>query len=345
MRLSNKRLRAIRIGQGLFAAFLAMIVAIILLDATSPIAKLLREERPVVGLLSVRSKEQGRVVPPALYLLVYGPVARTADLVLIPASTRLPKWMRRWNRRTLADVYGNAYVPEGNIPRASRAMGEAALEFLTETAPWPKGAGHPDKAFRIQTRLSGGVRPGFPGEMRTWIAARARSPFLWLRLFLATPTILFDEASGLGAYDMLLLARELRRLGPRRFHLSQLADQRLAGPLLGRVFARAAGLPPPSGPATVEVLNAAGTAGVALKATKLLRLRGFDVVHFGNARSRERRVRVIDRGGQTTAARSILEVLGCPGTDVLTSLEHRPRAGVTVVLGREYTRCVHLATR
>lgn len=345
MRLSKRRLRTIRIGRVLFACLLAALALFAALDAASPVAKLLREGRPIVGLLSVRSAGQGRVVPPALYLFVYGPVVRTADLVLIPASTRLPKETRRWNRRTLADIYGNAYVPEGSIPRAASAMGEAALEFLTETTPWPKSAEHPTPVFRIQTQLSGGLRPGFPREMRTWIAEAARSPFFWFRLSLAAPALLQGEVSGLGLYDMLLLARELRRLEPERFHLSRLADPRLAGPLLGRVFARAAGLPPPSGTATVEVLNAAGTAGVALKATKLLRLRGFDVVHFGNARSKERRVRVIDRGGQTTAARSILQALGCPRIDVLTSLELRPRAGVTVILGRDYTRCAHLAAQ
>lgn len=64
---------------------------------------------------------------------------------------------------------------------------------------------------------------------------------------------------------------------------------------------------------TVEVLNAAGTTGLARRATRQLRDAGFDVVYYGNApASAEDSSVVIDRVGALGIARAAAASLGIP---------------------------------
>jgi len=85
----------------------------------------------------------------------------------------------------------------------------------------------------------------------------------------------------------------------------------------------------------VEVLNAAGRAGLAREATQRLRDHGFDVVFFGNAREfgRDSSV-VLDRVGTIEVAREVAEALGIAAVrsepDTTLLLE------VTVVLGKDW---------
>lgn len=85
----------------------------------------------------------------------------------------------------------------------------------------------------------------------------------------------------------------------------------------------------------VEVLNAAGTPGLAREGTRVLRARGFDVVYFGNATSfGEDSTRVILRSGTPAGARLVAEALGAGRVreepDSTLYLE------VTVVLGTDW---------
>lgn len=85
----------------------------------------------------------------------------------------------------------------------------------------------------------------------------------------------------------------------------------------------------------VEVLNGAGTAGLARDATHRLRGLGFDVVYFGNATSFDRgRSVVLDRTGAVERARAVAasleidSVAMAPDTTLLLD--------VTVVLGEDW---------
>lgn len=142
--------------------------------------------------------------------------------------------------------------------------------------------------------------------------------------------------------DLYLGARELRRLRSENIHLSRLPDPSLIEKFLELITKQPPGGKNKDGPATVEVLNATEVPGVALRATKILRLAGFDVVHFGNTRTMESNLRVIDRVGRYRDARSVLETLGCRGSDVMTAMEPKPRADITVILGRDFTLCQKL---
>ncbi|MFH1726206.1 MAG: LytR C-terminal domain-containing protein [Elusimicrobiota bacterium] len=309
-------------------------------DRASPVAGALRLNEPIAGLLSVRFKGQGRVVPPALYLLVHGPAENTLDLVVIPASTPVARESTGRKRgRTLADVYGEEYATDGLIPGASRAMAGAALALLRADASWPRRR---PPAFWLELELPADARPAFPDEMKRRLVAWAKDPLFWPRFPAAARGILGNDIAGLKPYDAFLLATRYQRLDPERVHLGRMPGPELISPFLKAVFSHAAGLPETDGPVTVEVLNAMGTAGVAFKATKVLRWKGFDVVHFGDARVRERTTRFMDRVGRPDGTRAVIAALGCPDSEVLTAMEERPRASVMVLIGGDYARCSQL---
>lgn len=85
----------------------------------------------------------------------------------------------------------------------------------------------------------------------------------------------------------------------------------------------------------VEVLNASGRPGLAKQATRLLRERGFDVVHFGNAGARSGGAsEVIDRVGRRAAADDVAEALGI--ATVSAKADSTLTVDATVVLGTDW---------
>lgn len=86
-----------------------------------------------------------------------------------------------------------------------------------------------------------------------------------------------------------------------------------------------------------EVLNAAGTPGLAREATRLLRDRNVDVVFFGNAQSfgRDSSV-VIDRSGRLEAARRVADLLEI--RHVRSEPDSNLYLDATVVIGRDWSR-------
>ena len=85
----------------------------------------------------------------------------------------------------------------------------------------------------------------------------------------------------------------------------------------------------------VEVLNGAGTSGLARDATHRLRGLGFDVVYFGNATNFDRgRSVVLDRTGSVDPARAVAASLGIDS--VATARDTTLLLDVTVVLGEDW---------
>jgi hypothetical protein len=85
----------------------------------------------------------------------------------------------------------------------------------------------------------------------------------------------------------------------------------------------------------VEVLNAAGVAGVAREARNVLQEAGFDVVQFGNADSFDRdSTVVIDRVDREEMAEGVANALGI--RNVLSEPDPNLFVDVTVLLGRDW---------
>lgn len=91
---------------------------------------------------------------------------------------------------------------------------------------------------------------------------------------------------------------------------------------------------PPVARGRLEVLNAAGRAGLARQATETLRTGGFDVVFFGNAPARADSSEVIDRAGRPEIARAAAERLGI--RRVRSDPDSTLLLDATVVLGRDW---------
>jgi hypothetical protein len=293
-------------------------------DRSSELAAPLREQRPIALWLSARFSGQGRVVPPALYLALYAPAAHSLDLTGLDAATETTPG------NTLADAYGEAYIPAGNTHGAAATMARQARTLVEADPAWQAAAFAP----HLQVELAAGARPAFPREMKQQLSALIRRPGFWLQAPRLIP-------AGLSTYDAWLIARELRSLPPERIFLSVLPEAPLRGRFLSRLFGRASG--EAGAKPTIEVLNASKVPGVALKATKVLRFRGFDVVHFGNAPAKKASVRVFDRAGNPEAARRVLAALGCPNTEVVTVMETDPEASVSVILGESHRDCKRLS--
>lgn len=85
----------------------------------------------------------------------------------------------------------------------------------------------------------------------------------------------------------------------------------------------------------VEVLNGAGTSGLARDATHRLRGLGFDVVYFGNAMRFDRgRSVVLDRTGSVDRAWAVAASLGIDS--VATARDTTLLLDVTVILGEDW---------
>jgi hypothetical protein len=314
----------------LAALALAALAACAALETSSPIAAAIRSGKPVAGLFALRAQGLEGSVPPVLYCAILQPSAGTLDLIWIPPSARDSS-----SSSTLAGVYSRACGRGADPWAASKAMARAARETLSALPAWA-GVG-----AQIYAELSPASAPAFR-DLRAGISSGAQDPLFWLRLPFRLRELGLRGGEGPGRYEALALAWALERLKPGGVALERLAEGPLAEALLDEIFtrgvegARAA-------PATVEVINASGAPGIALRATKILRWQGVDVVHFGNAPVPEPSMSFLVRFGPQSAAWTAREALGCPDGDVVTEMEPEPRASVTVILGKDYLRCRGLA--
>lgn len=265
---------------------------------------------------------------------------------------------------TLAAAGGVAIVevesPVAGALRSGRALvGMIALEggpdaaassFLAIYHPWPRSlavleappakgdalrAIDPDGKlpaldFTLRARLRSPA-PSSAAALREWIAGWPRGLPFWIEA---------ARAAGLPLYARVLLALEAYRLGTGEIRPVRLPAPALRSQLLELLLAPA---PPPAEPAQLrcEILNASGEAGVALRATKVLRSHEVDVMDYGNAPTRTG-TRLVDRAARPRDARRVAELLGCPDAEVSTEFEPRAQAPLAVLLGQDFRRCRRL---
>jgi LytR cell envelope-related transcriptional attenuator len=99
---------------------------------------------------------------------------------------------------------------------------------------------------------------------------------------------------------------------------------------LGRLVAKEV-TPPPGTRVRVEIINATKTRGLARRATRLLRDRGFDVVTYSTSDRTQDSTVVLDRSNHIEWARLVGEALG--GARVEARPDTSRYVDVTVVLG------------
>lgn len=100
--------------------------------------------------------------------------------------------------------------------------------------------------------------------------------------------------------------------------------------VLGRLVTREVTAPPDTR-IRVEVLNATRVSGLARRATRLLRDRGFDVVTYRTSPQTQDTTAVLDNTGHPDWARLVGEALG--GARVMARPDTSGYVDVTVVLG------------
>lgn len=102
---------------------------------------------------------------------------------------------------------------------------------------------------------------------------------------------------------------------------------------LGRLVTRDV-TAPPNTRVRVEIINATKTRGLARRATRLLRDRGFDVVTFTTSTTLQDSTVVLDRTNHLDWARLVGEALG--GAQIVARPDTSRYVDVTVVLGTSW---------
>ena len=119
----------------------------------------------------------------------------------------------------------------------------------------------------------------------------------------------------------------------------------LAGSLIYRIFIHPPvestfeENPQPANPNRViqiSILNGSGVNGIALKAKKFLRSRGFDVVEIGNYKDIVDQSIVIDRIGDISSAKKVAYAVGIPDSMVTVQIDTNLYLQSSVVLGKDY---------
>jgi hypothetical protein len=102
---------------------------------------------------------------------------------------------------------------------------------------------------------------------------------------------------------------------------------------LGRLAGKDA-VAPPNTRVRVEIINATKTQGLARRATRLLRDRGFDVVTYSTSSTLQDSTLVLDRSNHQQWAKLVGEALG--GAKVASRPDTSSYVDVTVVLGTSW---------
>jgi hypothetical protein len=316
--------RALTVQRVLAGALLALVCGAAAVESGSPLARRVREGRPWPFWLARRV--DGRAVPD-FHLGVYDPVRRSLALVRVPELAKLE------GKTTLARAYNDALRATGSAADADRAVEDLARDKVTalslEPLQWD-GAG----------RLSAAAREEAEGEeddcpeaaAARGLKARGRSPRELWRLLKAAARGL--AAGDRAAADPLLLALELRRVPFERLQPALLPDDAAAPTFLARVFA-----PPPAAAderaIVAEVLNGTDLEGLAKQASKMLRLRGVDVILVGAAGRPRARTLIFDRTGDFSRAARVRDALRCPSAVAATRVDALRAVDATVELGMD----------
>lgn len=160
------------------------------------------------------------------------------------------------------------------------------------------------------------------------LALKARAPKVWAsRLRAALRGLRAGERDAL---DPLFFTVELRRM-PLEGLRPVVLPKDASADLLARIVS-AEDAPQDGKTITAEVLNGTSETGLASRASKMLRLRGVDVMAIGGTLARARTV-VYDRTGDFRRAAAVRAALPCPSPRLATRLDPSRAVDASVELG------------
>ena len=171
-----------------------------------------------------------------------------------------------------------------------------------------------------------------PAAAAEWLSLELEAPTFWTRLL---PRLLGGSGGDLPFHDRLLLALELRRLSAGGVRPAWLPEPASRQDYLARLQAPSEAPAEETGPIIVEVLNTSGRKGLASEATKVLRLRGADVVGYGNTETAAARTMVYDRTGRIEKASAVRDMLGCRAAGIVTQVNPKTLVDVSVLLAED----------
>ena len=293
----------LKIERTLLGLLLAVLLGLIWLDVHSETAAQARAHKPWLAWLALRKPGAGISKPPALFLLMYS-----------------------WDRRMLHLIQ----IPERASPRHSSAADQAPiLNNMLEGAE--------ESPLLVRWALNAENSESAPA-LKSWVLSRPGR----LRFWLALPGVIRDMRRQGNreptAYDVVLIAWEAFRLQPERVRTHLLP----ASKDLPAFFAKlesGTGREATSSPLRVAVLNASGERGVALQAAKVLRLRGLDVVDFGNAPAPSSVTHLIDYSSSNEEAGEVARILDCGDLETTDAMDSGRIERVTIVLGQDFKGC------
>lgn len=309
--------RAVNVERVLAVLALAAALAVAWSERGSTVATAVREQRPWLAWIAAYDGDAA----PALQLAMYQPARRRLTLVHVPGELKLGR------RKTLDGVYVESLKASGAPREAARAAEDAAQARLQELAP-----DLPPASARLTLAMPA-PEPGDEPSVNAAGALKAdgRRPRAWLsRVRAAVRGLIHRDRTAL---DPLLFAVELRRLHQGDLRPARLPDDAQAPAFLTQALS-AEEPAPEARAATLEVLNGTTEPRLALRAVKMLRLRGIDVLTTGGARPRARTL-VFDRTGDFRRADRLRAALGCPAARAVTRIDPLRGVDVSVELGAD----------
>jgi len=180
------------------------------------------------------------------------------------------------------------------------------------------------------------------------LVAKLSSPVVALRAPRLFSTVFSHVHSNFKPWDIVFLALESKHVRPERLN-PRLLPGHPKGPYwemerdrVNLVVQQMMGFQKPlvttevkmeEGATTVKVYNGTRRSGLALKVTRRLRAKGFDVLEWGTY-GRQTKTRVLDRSGDYEKAQAVARALGVPF--VFSDVNPKLRTDVEVLVGDDY---------
>ncbi len=311
---------ALNVQRGLALVLLLVSLGVAAVERSAPLASRLRSLQPWPFWLSV--SETGHGIRSTFYLGIYHPLPRRLVLIRIPETAKLDGSL------TVARAYSDVLHVTGNADSAVRAVEDLTQQKISdlslEAISW-EGIGH------LDLKISAEEQPEPAVAVALAIKAQGRSlRALWSLLHRCVAGLMKGDKA---AFDALLLILELRSVPLDGLAPALLPEDADAPVFLAGAFAAQFEPRNNEKAIVVEILNGTSIRGLAAQATKVLRLKGLDVVSIGRTPHPRLQTAIYDRTGDFERAARTRVALGCRSAFAATRIDAMRGVDVSVELG------------